>query len=66
VSLAQSLAISQFVKSLRKELQCSDSILWKGIRLLREKELLDKSERVALTPLGKWMVEGKNEKERLS
>src|SRR3989338_3329935 len=63
VSCQESLAIYRFVKGLRRELQCSDSILWKGIRFLREKELLERSEKVALTPLGRWMVEGENEKE---
>ncbi len=65
VSFQESLAISKFVKCLRRELQCSDSILWKGIRFLREKELLEKSERVALTPIGRWIVEGEKEEDRL-
>ena len=64
VSCAQSLQSSRFVKILRKELQCSDSILWKGIRFLREKELLERSESIALTPLGRWIVEGEHDKER--
>ena len=54
--LAERQRISKFVTALRKELQCSDSILWKGIRFLREKQLLARSESLVLTPAGRLLV----------
>ena len=48
--------ISMFVTKLRKELGRSDSTIWKSIRNLREKELLEKSEIVKLTELGNLLV----------
>ncbi len=60
---AERQRISKFVTALRKELQCSDSILWKGIRFLREKQLLARSESLLLTPAGRLLVGGLNGEE---
>ena len=54
--LAERQRISKFVTSLRKELQCSDSILWKGIRFLREKQLLAASDPLVLTRTGRLLI----------
>ena len=49
--------ISFFVTKLRKELGCSDSTLWKSIRSLREKQLLEQQEKIKLTKIGSFIVE---------
>ncbi|HLD12800.1 MAG TPA: hypothetical protein VJB87_04365 [Candidatus Nanoarchaeia archaeon] len=48
--------VSRFVNGVRKEIQCSDSTLWKSLRFLREKSLVARSEQIALTTAGQWLV----------
>ena len=49
--------ISFFVNKLSKELGCSDSTLWKSIRSLGEKQLLENEDKIKLTRVGSFIVE---------
>ncbi|HLD02781.1 MAG TPA: hypothetical protein VJC07_03730 [Candidatus Nanoarchaeia archaeon] len=56
IRLAESKTISGFVLALRRELDCADSTLWKSIKDLRSRKLLEESS-LSLTETAKFLIE---------
>jgi len=56
----EGIQVSSLVLTLKDELQCTDSAIWKTIRSLRDMNLLSESNKISLTEIGNFLLEGQN------
>ena len=53
--------VSDFVIKVKEKLQCSESIVWKSVKALKEIMLLSESSRISLTEIGKELLSGEEQ-----
>jgi len=56
----EGIQVSSLVLTLKDELQCTDSAIWKTIRSLRDMNLLSESNKISFLSIGNFLLEGQN------